>query len=653
MSEWISFSRTSGHPSAKWPVGILALLVAGLVIIPSFVASEGHRESVAAKSFEVPLPDIETFMQIGYASEPRISEDGSVIYFTSGLTGASQVFRFLPNGWPYQLTVFEDGVDYYTSTRDGKWLIVGAGVGGNERTQFYLMDGETGALRRLTDKPEARYLTPFWHDDDRTIFYASNEVNGRDFHMYRWELPDGEPVSILEAEGYNIPMDLDATGKRLLFLRVYSNVNHDLLILDLESGDIENLTEHEGEIRYRGGEYTADERGVYTITNNNDRGLLKPAVLDMETRELSFPYGADSPWELEDFAISPSKRFGALVFNEEGYGNLTLVDLERSEELPTPPLEGIVSNLSVSDNNEVVFSYNSPTQPPDVWLWNWETSELRQISHSTTAGIDVSQFAQPKLIRYETFDGMEIPAFLYLPRDYAGGAIPFIMDIHGGPEGQFRPYFNRHFNYLLLHGFGLLAPNIRGSSGYGKEYIQMDNYKKRMDSVRDVGAAAQWLIDNGYTTPEQLGIKGGSYGGYMTLAALTHFPDLFAAGCDQVGIANFETFLKNTADYRRAIREAEYGPLSDPEFLREISPITHVDRIKAALMVVHGENDPRVPVSEARQIAKAVAARGAVVDTLIFPDEGHGLAKRENRLVYYRKMVDFFKKTLQGVAEGS
>jgi dipeptidyl aminopeptidase/acylaminoacyl peptidase len=176
----------------------------------------------------------------------------------------------------------------------------------------------------------------------------------------------------------------------------------------------------------------------------------------------------------------------------------------------------------------------------------------------------------------------------------------------------------------------------------------MDDYKKRMDSVRDVGAAAEWLVKNAYTKPELLGIKGASYGGYMTLAALTTYPDLFAAGCDEVGIANFETFLKNTADYRRSIREAEYGPLSDPEFLQEISPLTHVEKIKAALLVIHGANDPRVPVGEARQIAQALAARGAPVDTLIFHDEGHGVGKRANRLVLYRTMVEFFQKHLQG-----
>jgi dipeptidyl aminopeptidase/acylaminoacyl peptidase len=199
----------------------------------------------------------------------------------------------------------------------------------------------------------------------------------------------------------------------------------------------------------------------------------------------------------------------------------------------------------------------------------------------------------------------------------------------------------------MLNGYGILAPNVRGSSGYGRDYMAMDNYKKRTESVKDAGAAARWLVDKGYTDPDHLAVKGASYGGFMTLACLTEFPQLFAAGIDEVGIANFVTFLENTAEYRRALREAEYGPLDDRGFLEEISPLTHVDRITAPLLVIHGENDPRVPVGEARQIASAIEARGGTVESLIFPDEGHGVSKLSNRLQSYRKMVEFLDRHIK------
>jgi dipeptidyl aminopeptidase/acylaminoacyl peptidase len=263
------------------------------------------------------------------------------------------------------------------------------------------------------------------------------------------------------------------------------------------------------------------------------------------------------------------------------------------------------------------------------------------------AGIDPSLFVEPTLIKYKSFDGLEIPAFLYLPPDYQGKPIPFVIDVHGGPESQFRPGFVRNFQYLLLNGYGVFAPNIRGSSGYGKEYVMLDNYKKRLDSIKDVAEGAKWLIKNGYTTKDRLAIKGGSYGGYVVMAALTEFPDLFAAGIDEVGIVNFVTFLENTKTYRRELRESEYGPLTDKEFLESISPIHKVDKVKAALLVIHGENDPRVPVDEARQVIEAMRAQGGEVDSLIFSDEGHGIAKLSNRLVAYRKMVDFLDQHLK------
>ncbi|MBU1701908.1 MAG: S9 family peptidase [Candidatus Eisenbacteria bacterium] len=602
----------------------------------------GDETDPIEEAFIAPLPDIDTFMQIGWSGDPRISADGKTIYLTSGMPGVNQLFRMLPGGWPYQLTVFPDGVDYYTISPNDRWVIIGASVGGNEQSQLLLMDGKTGALKQLTDAPETRFIQPIWARDGRSIYYPSNEANGRDFYIYSRVLPDGEPQVVYESPSYNIASDLDKAGRRLTLIEYRSSQDTDILLIDLETKEVTNLTEHEGDKYYVGGVFSADEQSIFILTSDNAQGLLKPAMMNLETRKITFPFKGDSPWELEEGELSPDRRYTALVYNEEGYGRLSIFDIEKGKEMPVPELDGIVSSVSLSNTHEITFGFSSPTQSPDVWRWNWDTRELKRVTFSTYAGVDPAVFTDPKLIHYKSFDGLEIPAFLYLPPHYKGGPIPFIMDMHGGPEGQFRPHFNRHFTYLMQHGFGLLAPNVRGSSGYGREFSMMDDYKKRMDSVKDMGAGAQWLIDNGYTKPEMLGVKGGSYGGYMTLAALTTYPDLFAAGCDEVGIADFETFLKNTADYRRHLREAEYGPLSDPEFLHEISPMTHVDRIKGALLVIHGENDPRVPVGEARQIAKALSDRGAPVDTLIFSDEGHGVGKRENRLILYRKMVDFF-----------
>jgi len=246
---------------------------------------------------------------------------------------------------------------------------------------------------------------------------------------------------------------------------------------------------------------------------------------------------------------------------------------------------------------------------------------------------------------------MKIPAFVYFPPTYKkGDKIPFLVQYHGGPESQYRPSFNRSFQYFLSRGFGVMAPNVRGSSGYGKAFIEADNYKNREKSVKDGIWAAKYLVDQGYTEKKKIAAWGGSYGGFMTMATITEAPDLFGAACNVVGVVNFKTFLEQTKDYRRALREAEYGPLTDLEFLKSISPIHKVDRIECPLMIAHGLNDPRVPVGEAMQIAVALKKRGRTVEELYFPDEGHGFAKEENRLLYFEQLALFFSKHLKSAS---
>ena len=592
------------------------------------------------------LPDVETFMQIGYSASGGISPDAKTILFTTSFSDVNQLYRLTPEGWPYQLTMFEDGMDWYSPSRDFKYAVLGASVGGDEQSQLFLCEIETGRLKKLTNSSEVQFGFPVWSRDGETIYFRSNKTNGQDFQVWKMSLFEGEEILVQDKAGYNGPSDISRDGKYLLTYTYQSNVNNDFYLLDLETGEETCLTPHEGDAMYGSFNLTPDLKYAYVTSNYNDDGISRLAKINVETQELEF-LDQDSKWEYEGCVLSDDGRYLSWLVNEEGYTKAYLKDLQTDQMLPTPPLEGIIGGGAMSDVKSMLFSFNSPTKAPDLWLWEWETEKLTQITHSSYAGIDPSLFTEPKLIRYESFDGLEIPAFLYLPADYNGGTIPFIIHAHGGPEGQFRPTFSRHFTYLMLNGFGILAVNPRGSDGYGRDYMAMDNYKKRLDSVKDYAWAAKWLISNGYTEESMLGIKGGSYGGYVVMASLTEYPSLYRAGLNSVGIVNFVTFLQNTKAYRRALRESEYGPLTDSTFLATISPIHKVDKIKAALMVVHGENDPRVPIGEARQIIEAMEARGAEVESLIYPDEGHGIAKLGNRLEYYRKMVEFFDKYLK------
>ncbi|MGB2696831.1 MAG: prolyl oligopeptidase family serine peptidase, partial [Candidatus Zixiibacteriota bacterium] len=513
------------------------------------------------------VPDIETFMQIGYAESPRLTKDGKILFFETGFTGVDQLYRLDESGWPYQLTFLPDGIMFYSLSPDGKKAIVGAARGGNEQAQLFLLDTKTGQIAQLTDKPEIRHGSPTWSPDNQKIYFFNNETNLKDFHIYSLDLKTRKKEKVFEFEGWNSVADISDDGRYLLVYHFPSNVNNDIYLVDLTTLKSENITPHEGDYTFEHANFSKDAKTVYLASNINEDGIIRLAIIDVTTKKLTF-WGEKSNWEVEGISISPDRRYLGWVVNEEGYGKLKLWDLERKSEVAVPDLKGRIGGGSFSNVGSVAFSFSSPTKTYDVWVWDWENTKLRKATHSVMAGIDPSLFVEPALIKYKSFDGLEIPAFLYLPSDYQGKPIPFVIHAHGGPESQYRPGFARHFQYLLLNGYGIFAPNIRGSSGYGKEYMMLDNYKKRLDSIKDIAEGAKWLIKNGYTSTDRLAIKGGSYGGYAVMAGLTEHPDLFAAGIDEVGIVNFVTFLQNTTAYRRALRESEYGPLTDPEFLK-------------------------------------------------------------------------------------
>ncbi|TET99999.1 MAG: S9 family peptidase [Candidatus Stahlbacteria bacterium] len=614
------------------------ILIIFVLLIYSFISEPLYAED------SLFIPDIETYMQIGAISYPQISGDGKIVYFTTWLTGVTQLYRVdTDGGWPFQLTFFEDGIDFYSLSPDFNLAVVGLSKGGSEQAQLYLVETSTGKITQLTDVEGAKFGSPVWSPDGSRIAFRSNEVNGRDFYIYVMDIKTKNKELKFDKEGYNYVADWSADGRCILVNHLISNTNRELYLLDMKDKKSTLLTPHKGDVLFYDTYFTTDTNSIYMLTNY-EHERIKLARLDVNTKKISFVIEKEGNWDIEELFLAPTGEYLAWIVNEEGYGRLKLYDLETQKFLATPSIDGIVTSPTFSNDGIVCFAFSNPSKTQDAWIWDWHNKKLIKVTHSTYAGVDPSSFIDPELIRYNSFDGLEISAFLYLPSGYEGGKLPFVIHAHGGPESQFRPGFIRHFQYLLRNGYGILSPNIRGSSGYGKEYIKLDDYKKRTDSVKDIEYATRWLIEKGLTDSTMLAIKGASYGGYMTLAALTSYPHLFAAGIDVVGIANFVTFLENTKPYRRVLREAEYGPLTDMEFLTEISPLTHAENIKAPLLIIHGENDPRVPVSEARQIAKAIESNGGIVETLIFPDEGHGVGKLSNRLIMYRRMVDFLDK---------
>jgi dipeptidyl aminopeptidase/acylaminoacyl peptidase len=374
--------------------------------------------------------------------------------------------------------------------------------------------------------------------------------------------------------------------------------------------------------------------------------------LDSKTKTVTV-LTPDIFWSVTEFDLSPDGRSIAFITNEDGVGKIHLIDARSGRKLRGPELPlGIPSRVTWHENGrDLAFNFNSAQSPTDAYSYNVTARKLERWTESETGGLNPAAFIEPELIRVQSFDGLPVSGFLYRPdAEKFPGKRPIIVSIHGGPESQSRPVFQARNNYFLNElGVALLFPNVRGSSGYGKTFLTLDNGFKRENSVKDIGAFLDWIATDTRLDAERIAVMGGSYGGYMTLASLVHFGDRLRCGVDVVGISSFVTFLKNTQDYRRDLRRVEYGDERDPAmvgFLHRISPLSNVDKIRKPLFVVQGQNDPRVPVTEAEQMVQALRAQGGTVWYLMAKDEGHGFAKKKNADFQFLSTILFFREHL-------
>ena len=436
------------------------------------------------------------------------------------------------------------------------------------------------------------------------------------------------------------------------------SASHHLLELDLTTGHARRLDPPDRPARYHSATYTPDGGHVLVVTDlDSDRTNLMR--LDLATGQWETVIGP--LYDLEHFALSPDGRVIAFTLNQDGFSRLELLEVERGVARPGPTLpDGVLGFLDeriafAPDSTALAFSYATPRSAANVYYWEWAGmgQGVRPLTQMPHGGIPATSFVDAELIRYPTFDDRLIPAWLYRPRE-AERPLPVVVVVHGGPESQARPGFDFMVQYLVNRGYAVLAPNVRGSTGYGNAYSHLDDVERRLDSVSDLAYAARWLAQQPEFDGGRIAVQGGSYGGYMVLAALTFHPDLWAAGVDIVGIANFVTFLENTSDYRRQHRESEYGRLvADRELLERVSPINHIERLTAPLLVIHGANDPRVPLSEAQQLVARLAELGRTAELLVFDDEGHGIKLLKNKRVAYAAIARFLDEALGTDAESN
>lgn len=562
-----------------------------------------------------------------------------------------------PGGARRQLTFFVDpvaGGSFQPTT--GDFIIFSQDSGGGEFYQLYRYDLVDGKTTLLTDG-KSRNSAARWSRSGRQIAYTSTRRTGKDNDVYLMNPAEPKSDRLLlgvSGGGWRIE-DWSADDAQLLLIE-YISINESYLhIVNTRTGTKEILTPKTGEkVSWSGARLAKDGRSVFVATDKGSE-YQRLCQLDLETKALT-PLAPKLNWDVESFELSPDGRLLAFISNEDGVSILHLIDSKsgRERDVPNLPL-GVISGLEWHANNrDLAFTLSSARSPADVYSLDVKSGELERWTESETGGLDAQSFVEPELVKLKSFDGLGISAFVYRPdqRKFPGRR-PAIISIHGGPESQSRPGFQGRNNYYLSElGVALVVPNVRGSDGYGKTFLTLDNGFKREDSVKDIGVIIDWIGADPKLDGERIAVIGGSYGGYMVLASMVHFSDRLRCGVDIVGISSFFTFLKNTQDYRRDLRRAEYGDEREPKMaahLEKISPLTNVKRITKPLFVVQGKNDPRVPVTEAEQMVKAIRENSpsdGQVWYLMAKDEGHGFAKKKNADFQFLSTVLFFREHL-------
>ncbi|MEA2564587.1 MAG: hypothetical protein QOH06_6091 [Acidobacteriota bacterium] len=565
----------------------------------------------------------------------------------------------MPMGARTQLTYYKDQVmgASYRPGRPGQFIYA-LNEGGAENFQFFVMDPATGKARRFTDG-KSRHVSPVWSNDGKLLAYASNARNGRDFDLYVADpSTPGSERRVAELKGSWNPLDWSPDNRRILLSEDISANEGYLHWADVATGEIHTLTPRRPAgsetVSYQGGLWSKDGRSVYAA-NDEDSEFLRIVRIDVDNSGKPAVVSGGISWDVEDFDLSDDGSLLAFLTNEDGFSRVHILDLKTGKEAPTPELpEGVANGLQFRPkSHEIGFSISWARAPSDVYSYDVDSKRLERWTASEAGGLNTASFPEPELVHYASFDGRKIPAFVYRPpADRFPGPRPVYINIHGGPEGQSRPNFLGSNNYFINElGVVFLVPNVRGSTGYGKSFLKIDNGERREDSVKDIGALLDWIATQPGLDSKRVMVSGGSYGGYMVLAALVHYSDRLCCAFEAVGISNFITFLQNTSGYRQDLRRVEYGDERDPkmrEYLEKIAPIKHVQKMTKPLLVSQGANDPRVPLSESDQIVAALEGRGVPVWYLVGKDEGHGFQKKTNTDYQRAVLVRFMREFLLG-----
>jgi dipeptidyl aminopeptidase/acylaminoacyl peptidase len=621
-------------------------------------------------------PDIRAYLEIRTAAPSSWSPRGDKLLVSSDVPGTAQVHRLDLDGRDgpvtaedlTQITSFEEPAHagYLPADPTGAGrdrLLVTTDDGGNERHQLYLTSDAPARplagpdeLEPLVVDPDHIHRPGGLTRDGTRLAYATNRGDGVAFDSWVRDLTDGRERCAYATGGWSGPTGFSPDGRFLAVSEMTERpADNRLHLVDLATLGREpaapghpaaiELAPHEEAAAVHGPSWLPDSSAFFfsTDVDREFRGVARG------TPDGAWEYVIEPGWDA-GCGVDWAGRHLLVAWNEDGFTRVELRDpasLTVTAEVPLPG-DGVASGLRFSrDGRYLAFAFSSALHPGDAWRYDTETGELERLTVSPCP-VDPDTFVAPELVRFTSFDGLEVPAFVFRPRD-GDGPHPVVVRLHGRPESQWPPWLAPHDATLVAQGFAVVAPNVRGSTGYGRTYVHLDDVDKRLDSVRDLAGLHDWMATQPDLDETRAALYGGSYGGYMVLAGLAFQPERWAAGVEIVGISNLVTFLENTSDWRRAFREREYGSLEhDRDLLLEASPITHVDAMRAPLFIIHGANDPRVPLSEAEQIHRVLSERGIRTELLVYDDEGHGLSKLANRLDAYPRAVAFLQEVLDG-----
>jgi dipeptidyl aminopeptidase/acylaminoacyl peptidase len=602
--------------------------------------------------------DLETLVskmtEIGVCRSPTFSPDGERVAFISDASGLPQVWIVSTEGGePTPVTKLNDPVERVIWSPCDERLAFSVSPGGGMNKQIYVVHADGSGLRRLTDGGRENNFLGVWTPDGRALTMSSNRRMFSAGDAYLVDVATGKQQRVIKNRGLGGFIDVTRDGKYALLYRLIHRGNDNLFLFDLTRKREVLLTPHDGPGSFNG-KFSADGRVVY-LQSNKDRDRMAFAKVDLkegnQPGEIELLAARDDA-VLEHFDLNHQGTLAALIWNVAGLSELEFFDLATNELKAAPaalPAE-VVSGLSFSkDGKRLLMSAQGAAAPSAIWVLDLLTGDYKQLAARAPAELNLGELIHPQLVRFSAHDQVELSGWLYRPPGHTSpGAV--VLSFHGGPEAQERPDFNATYQSLLARGISVFAPNIRGSAGFGKRFVNLDNGPLRFDAIKDVKTCADYVVENGIADPRRIGIMGASYGGYLTLAGLTEFPELFAAGADISGIVNFETFLAHTERWMAMISRIKYGDAkTDREMLRRLSPIHRLDRLTAPTIILHGANDTNVPVVEAEQVVESLKRRGVPFEYIIFPDEGHGLSKTSNRVRATIAIVKWFGEHLKEI----